>query len=172
MSVYPNWRAGMKVRASDLTQQQIQLFRATANQVVNNTTVLANDTELVVPLLATASYIVELVCAFDNVNAGVGYRTAWTVPAGATGKRMVFGATQTAGAFTSAVNTKGKVPAVAFTTASTHQSGTIDQSHYEWLTITTGVTAGNAQFQFAQQTANASNTTRLSNSYIRVHRVA
>lgn len=172
MTVYPVWRAGMKVTARRLSRQQVEVITASSTQVANNTTTLANDTELLVSLEASATYVIQLVAGFDNVNTGVGYRTAWTVPSGATGKRFVFGATQTSGSFGDAENTRGKIPAVDFTTASTHVSGTIDQSHYEWLTVTTGTEPGNAQFQFAQQTANASNTTRLANSLIRKHRIA
>lgn len=171
MSVAPDWKAGSKVTKARIAQQQIQVITSSSTQVVNNSTTTVDDNELVVALDANASYILELQVAFDNANTTPGYRTAWSMPTGATGFRYIFGSTQTGASFTDETNTKGKVVSGGLTVQSTHRSGTADQSHSEWLTVVT-TNAGNAQFQFAQQTANASNTTRLENSYIRVQRVA
>lgn len=171
MSVYPVWRAGAKVTADRLTQQQTHVVAATADQIVNNSATLTNDTLLFFPLAANALYVVELHVAFNAGSAVPDIFTAWSVPAGTTGGRFCFGSTGTDASFTDNEITRGTARANTFIGGVTYRMGASDQSCNEILSLITAGTAGNVQFRWAQLTATVINSTRLTDSFMRVTRV-
>lgn len=171
MTVYPTWRAGSKVTADRLTQQQTHVVVAAVDQIVNNSAVQVNDNELLFPLLANGLYIVELHAAFLSASTASDLLVSWSVPAGTTGGRFHFGATGTAASFTSNEITRASVRSQTFTGTIANQAGTSDQSVNEILSLIVAGTAGNVTFRFAQNTATVADTTRLSDSFMRVTRV-
>lgn len=171
MTVYPTWRAGSKVTADRLTQQQSHVVVAAADQIVNNSIALVDDTALLFPLLANGLYVVELHAAFLSASASSDLLLSWSVPAGTTGGRFHFGATATAASFTDNQITRGQVRSQTLTGNISSQAGTSDQSVNEILSLIVGATPGNVTFRFAQNTATVADTTRLSDSFMRVTRV-
>jgi hypothetical protein len=171
LTVYPTWRAGSKVTADRLTQQQTHTVIAAADQIINNSSVTTDDTELFFPLKANALYIVELHAAFNPASATPALKFGWSVPAGTTGGRFHFGSTSNAGTFTDNQITRASVRSEPFTTVIVNRTGTLDQSFNEILSLITLSTPGNVQFRWAQNTATVANTTRLADSFMRVTRV-
>lgn len=171
MSVYPTWRAGKKVTAALLTQQQVHTVMASSDLIRNNTATIADDTALLFPLVANALYIVEAYVAFNAASGTPDIATSWSVPAGTTGGRFCYGATSPGGTFTDESNGRVTVRSQTQTGTVTYTQHTAQQSITEVLSLITSGTAGNVVFGWAQNTANASNTTRLAESYLRIERV-
>jgi len=173
MAVYPLVAAGLTITAQMLNDMQPEVVYATAVQSVTNSTTLQNDSELVVALLANASYVVEVVASFD-VTAASNLKTQWLVPTGSTGMRQCIGATGTSGTFTSRVDCAGKFEPVRFGTNSVSILDTSGngQPVFETGVVNVGPTAGNVRFQWGQNTAQNVALNRQTFSFMRVTRFA
>lgn len=153
--------AGAKLRASVLssliTEVRPVAVRKVADETVNNSSVLQNDDELFVPMSANAVYDF-FVIIHHNSGGTPDIKFGWTVPSGTT---MVWGGyiVNTAGAFTVVANLSQS------STASIGGTGSDSFQMFQG-TIVTSSTAGTLQLQWAQDTANASNTIVRAGSYL------
>jgi hypothetical protein len=155
------------------TRSRYAYVRKTANQSVSSAstgTTLINDTALLVALPAAGIFGFALDIFYDGPDAG-DIKFAFTAPALATGTYGVH-AISTAGAATvgtgqySATTTFGTAIACGTTGVGTGLLAIIKGE------ITMGGTAGNLQLQWAQNTADASNTTVRSRSRMEAWRVS
>ena len=124
-------------------QDNPRVISKTADQTVNNSTTLVNDTDLVVPLLANRKYYWFMRVRFKS-DSTPDLKISWTVPSGATGgrRREINNATE-----------------VSYGTSSNWSGSTgVDRQGYAAGYVETGGTAGNLQFQWAQNTADVSDT--------------
>jgi hypothetical protein len=128
-----------------------------ADQTVNNSATLVNDTELFAAVAASAVYRFELGIRYST-NTTADLKTGWVVPSGALMTFDILGTAAGAGAVGmfawdsgSSFAFEGSGSTVAF-----RETGIIK----------TSTTPGTAQFQWSQNTANASNSKVLANSYL------
>jgi hypothetical protein len=141
--------------------------RKSADQTVNNSTVLVNDTELFVPMPTAGTFAWEAVLFSSSSDvADIKYALTW--PAGVTAMwgTMGLATTAVAGVGDVAIDTETTSGNVNF-----HGGGT-SQMVVFYGDLTMGGTAGNLQIQFAQNTAEVSNTIVRSRSRLRVWRTA
>jgi len=171
MTVYPTWRAGKKVSAELLTEQQTHIVIASSNLVRSNTATPTSDTALSFALAVDARYIVEAFIAFDAVSTTPDITVSWSVPSGTTGGRFCFGAATPGSTFTDETNGRVTVRSQSIGSNTNYTQHDNPQSITEILSLITSSTAGNVVFQWSQSTATASNTTRLADSYLRIERV-
>lgn len=132
----------------------------TADETVNNSAVLQNDDHLFFPIGANETWIFNV--DFDGNSAATpDIKFAMTAPAGATCQYNFYLPT---GIQNSRVTTCG--------TASTVLNGNAtEQSYIGYGTITNGATAGTVTLQWAQFTANASNTIGRAGSILKAYRI-
>lgn len=120
------------------------------SELVNNTTTLQNDDHLFWTVASNTSYVLDLILTYTS-NTTPDFKFTWSVPTGTT---YIWGGTYYD--LSSVLVTNG-----GFTEATTGAIGGTGASingifHFY---ITTASTAGTFQLQWAQNTANASNTT-------------
>jgi hypothetical protein len=131
------------------------LARKTADQIVNNSTTLVNDTHLFVPTLANEVWLIDAWLLYDS-GTTPDIKFAWTVPAGAT---FSWGASSSDSGAANWANIGS--PVALATTGSMAFSclgaGTIQGAALTGIAVIGG-TAGNVQLQWAQNTLNASDT--------------
>lgn len=135
----------------------------TANQIVNNTAALANDTHLLLAMAANGVY--EFLLRLHYLSGTTpDYKIGWIFPVGLT---MVWGGTyaDTTGAF----GTVGNL--IQTSTPSICGSGTDLHAVFGGV-ITNGATAGTLRLTEAQSTANASNSTLYLGSSLVARRIA
>jgi hypothetical protein len=136
----------------------------TADQTVNNSTTFVNITDLQVELSANRQYAIDASLFYDSATAADA-RVNVTVPSGATIRLAVpainTGATFTNGNYEAAVNVGGFV--------SIGGAGVNVPVHAMIRAVVTTLdTSGNLTVQWAQDTANASNTVLRSGSWLRI----
>jgi len=141
----------------------------TAAQTVNNSTVLVNDSQLLLPVVANAKYIVDFFLVFQSSTAA-DLQVAFTGPAGATFTWTLFG--QGSGAAsgigtiltsTSVIGDGGELNAGGIGVAAPLACRVVG-------TLTTVGTAGTFQFRWAQAGADATNSQVLPDSYLSLRR--
>lgn len=159
--------AGAKLRGSVLsslvTEVRPVAARKTVNETVNNSAALQNDDALFVAVVANAVYDVKLVLHYTS-GTTPDLKIGWTAPSGAT---MVWGGYlfSTASAFTATGNNAvGTVVALGGLGA--------DVSAVFDGTVVTSTTAGTLQLQWAQNTANASDSTVYAGSFLELRRTS
>lgn len=140
--------------------------RKLVDENVNNSAVLQNDDELVIALQANKTYEISGHLLFIAATSAVDAKVALTCPAGASiawsaiGMDPAVAAGNTgAGTWTGSVASGGTVPVG------------VSSAYTPVLirgTILMGVTAGNLQLQWAQNTATASNLTLKAGSNLKV----
>lgn len=139
--------------------------RKTADETLNNDSALQNDDALVLAMEASSTYLVDLRLI---INSGTtpDFKFTFTVPSGASGSVHIF---------------EGSSPTSAATvlqgpfsiTATLSVSGVAaDQIILIQGVVVTSTTAGNLQFRWAQNTANATDTSVKTNSYLHLTKVA
>lgn len=175
MSVYPQFTAGQRLTAALLTAMQTQEILKVAGEPVTSSTALQADDELVVPVLANATYEIEFCLRVSGLTAA-GFKTDWDLPAGASGNRLVSGPGAAA-----ATDSDGDVDVMRWTV---HASSTVAEytnprnsasSHTwikEWARLAVGGTAGNVTIRWAQLVSTGTATTVQPDSYVRYRRVA
>jgi len=114
---------------------------------VPNSTVFVNDSELFFRGTANKTYHLTFMMFFNSPNAA-GMKTTWSLPSGATGKRIPDDFSWFFGQFGST--------ATDITTQDNHNTNGQDQHLQFHATITMGGTDGTVNFQFAQDFADAS----------------
>jgi hypothetical protein len=157
--------AKMNLIADNFDFTMHTLARKSADQIVNNSTTLVNDTHLFWPVEINQVWFVQAWLMIDT-GTTPDIKVGWTLPGGAT---MRWG-------FLSGDTVAGNVPQWGWnnvTTATLATTGTLAQAGsgagvVNGLNFTgiaaIGGTAGNVQLQWAQNTLNASDTKVLLNS--------
>ena len=138
--------------------------RKTADEIVNNSTTLQNDDALLAALVANE--VVAFQCAI-HLTSGVtpDIKVAFTVPSGAT---LRWGMTGNADPSTNQTSVGATGTGILG-----HAAGVTLPGHLLLSgTVVNGANAGNLQLQWAQNTADASDTTVLANSWLRVDRIS
>ena len=134
-----------------------------ANQTVNNSTTLVNDNTLVLPVVASATYAWSLDL---QMSSGItpDFKSTFTVPSGATGvtRGHSIDPTPVVTGYASSITATNVTPG--------HATLDVIVRFFGWLTTST--TAGNLQFQWAQNTANVSDTIVLQGSALTLTRTA
>lgn len=134
----------------------------TSVETVNNSAVMQNDDDLKVNVDANAYYTGELWIAFTSAPAA-GLRVDFTAPVGATMEASGF-LVVVAGATTfAATSVLGNVSGIVSSGAAA--------PYMNKFTLVTGANAGTLQFRWAQNAANASNTTVNVGSYLELKRI-
>ncbi len=174
MATYPVISAGARITSSLLTSMLDQYVYKTSTQTVTSSTTLVNDTELLFPVAANGMYVVEFVVYFASLQAA-GFKTAWSVPAGTSGNKFVAGP-GSANAVESSANTTemrwaihGSSTTVSYTDP--RNSTGLQSFVIERATLTVGATAGNVQFQWAQNVSNATGTIVVGPSYVKYRQI-
>ena len=137
------------------------IVRKTANETVNNSSVLQNDDHLLKALAANEVWLFEAVLWYTS-GATPDIKLAWTVPAGATLAWSTLNGVNAAGA-----SWEGGAAESTSGTARDFASGAGTRLTHVVGYVANGATAGNLQLQWAQNTANASDTIMLANSILR-----
>ncbi|MFK0108508.1 hypothetical protein [Streptomyces sp. NPDC091217] len=146
--------AGNKTFSGNVIVQgvgQTQAVTKSADTSRTSTATVAADTHLTLPVVASATYIVEAVLVWTN--GGGGFRASWTAPSGAT---MVW--TDNDGGGASALGTD---LTFSVTTGTTFQGALI-----------VSTTAGSLTLRWAQNSSNTAATVLLAGCYLKLERVA
>lgn len=146
-------------------------FRTADAAAINNSTVLVSDATLVVALPTAGRFHWDLTLFYDSSTAG-DFKVAHTIPAGAT---MQWGGLGASTAVSGGLGT-GQFSAVTASGTSIAYGGSgVGTANTLMLNIKGGVvmggTAGNLQVQYAQQTADPTNTVVRAHSRLLVWRV-
>lgn len=151
--------AGHTPTAARLNALGAVLSAKTADQTVINSTTFVSDTELFLSVAANAVYILDGVIVYQS-GTTPDWKMRWTYPTGLT---MTYTMLAQVTTFTAFVFSETGIPVndgTGGTFACTLQG-----------TVTTSSTAGTLQLQWAQNTANASNTLVRVGSYLSLSRV-
>jgi hypothetical protein len=132
------------------------------DQTVNNSATLVNDANLAVSLAASAAYGIELHLVY-NSNASANFKANWSLPAGATFVRQQYLAA--AGAATQHSTS-------TLATVSGYTGTGADAALDIWAYVTTSTTAGTLQLQWAQASANVSDTIVRDGAFLIVRRLS
>lgn len=159
---------------SDATAAQIdaafdvtRVLYQVSDQQVNNSTALISSSNLVFPVAASASYLFEG-HIFCDTNTTADFKNSISIPSG-TGLISPWGSDTSAASVSASIEHDG-FTALTWATGGVG-SGTIMSSKPTGI-LTIGTSAGNVVFQFAQQTANVSNTILKAGSFIRLTKVS
>lgn len=163
----PQWFADITEAVNDhetrvgvLEQQQIQLVYKTVDETVNNSAVLQNDDDLLVTAEPNSQYDFRLWMVI-NTGTTPDFKMGWTGPSGATLSWSV----QEGNTIVIAAVLQGP-----FTLASVVplNGAASDQMILAEGLLTTGATGGAFRLQWAQNTANVSNTSVKATSRLRL----
>lgn len=142
--------------------------RKTGDEAKTSTTTLTDDAELLLPLNASATYVIEVTAIYDGATTG-DIRFGLTVPAGATVWMNHMGLISTAA---------GQSASIFMGVNSTALSGPIGAAgagskvHYRGKALVrTGGTAGNAVLQWAQGASDPTATNLFTDSFMTAQRV-
>ncbi|KND38489.1 hypothetical protein [Streptomyces acidiscabies] len=135
---------------------QVQLVRKSADESVTSSTTLQNDNHLLLPVVATATYDLFLMCIFSGDTAG-DIKFAWSVPSG-TVLRWV--------------DQTGASGVATDTDTYSAPGGSTQVGFQIWATVVTSSTAGNVQFQWAQNASSATATIVRTNSHLKMTRIS
>lgn len=169
MATYPTFAAGQRLTAGLLTASQWQTIIKTSDQTSASTT-LINATDMTVPLVANATYIVNLTACY-GASTTADIKINWAVPTGTSLQRYTLGATV---GTTDTTATTVVMRRRSSTNATPGGDGTGNFVTYmEQIIARTASTAGSLQLQFAQNTTDSANATILrADSFIQYLRIA
>lgn len=162
---FPVLFAGQRITAALLNQMiALKVVKPTDESLASSAT-LQNDNDLVLPLVANATYLLQMQLGYEGGTAGASdLKIGWTFPTGTTIRWMAIG-NSTTPTFGSAVG-KSESTVVGF---ATNGAGVL-QSLFVSGEVTVSSTAGNLQLQWAQNTINATATIVHAQSWIRLER--
>jgi len=166
MTTYPVINAGTTPAASVL-QAMLQLIAdKTADQPVTSSTVLVNDSALVIPVVANARYKVELEILYKGgTTGGSDIKVAFSVPSGATIAGRAITVANPLGVATGFINQSSVLFSATNGTGNPLACACV-------FTFTTSATPGNLQIQWAQNTSSATATTVMAGSSLTAKRRA
>jgi len=144
---------------------RIQVIRKTADQIVNNSATTVNDTDLKFPIESDGIWAFEL---WLQINSGStpDFKIAFAVPASALAEFQVSGDMGKAGTGDTPVAILNDLAAVAVSGRATEDFVVMVRGK-----VVAGGTAGNVQFKWAQNTANASDSIVRANSHFICHKL-
>ena len=155
--------AGQKLTAEDLAALIPSIATKSVDETVNNSSAIQNDDELVLPLVANAVYVFDLVVIYSS-GTTPDIKVGFTLPTGAT--------TALEADFFDPSLIRNLIAQTTVPTTGIAMGGNAATTGCRiWGTVTTGATAGDMQTVWAQNTANASNTIVRAGSYLLVQRV-
>lgn len=138
-----------------------------ADQSVTSSTVLVNDTALVLAVAANSTYFFTAFLDYEGGTQGSSdFKMAWSVPASATMRWTRIGL-DTAGAVNAgALSDQTSTPAMGTNGAGNVRGVTLHG------TLNVSSTSGNFQFQWAQNTSSGTATIVHAGSYLQAQRIA
>lgn len=143
----------------------LKVVKSVLQSKTNNT--LANDNELLLPLVANATYLFEGYLIYDGI-AAADFKIAFTGPSGATGVYAAFGPQSGVSLTSMNSNAANLGGALNLANNAVNSAMCARPSGY----ITTTAATGNLQLQFAQVATNATATRVFVGSWLKVYRVA
>jgi hypothetical protein len=162
----PTYVTGQALAASDCNTWFVPVSAVKpSDQSVTSSTVLVNDTALVIPVQANRSYEVEVFMVWTGVasNATPGLKYDFTLPAAATFSNFAEMG-YAAGAFAFNIASAG--------TPTSYASGAATSPNIARGLLVVGVNAGNFQLQVAQGISSATSTTMKAGSFIVARAIA
>lgn len=164
MAALPTFNAGTEPTAAQWQTLLPPFARKTSDQTVNNNATFQNDNALFVSVAANAVYDCHLHFIF-NSGATPSLKTQFTAPVGATMTNWTFLLPNGSGVAVESI--ASPAAGVAGITC----NGTDLPGEYLGLLVM-GANAGTFQLQWAQNTANASNTILRAGSFLSMRQVA
>lgn len=159
-TVEPITAADLKAMVDAIAELRPLFAEKTVDETVNNSATLQNDDQLVIAVPANTKWEVDGVFRF-NSGTTPDIKAKFTVPASATLKWNFFAQAGTFLGFQQDETTTATVDGIAAPVACLVKG-----------ILTVGATAGNLQLQWAQATANASNTIVQIGSYLKLRRMS
>jgi hypothetical protein len=165
----PTFAANQVIASDDVNQWFVPLVAfKNADQNVTSSTVLVNDTALVLTPRINCLYWMELYLNYEGAATGTGdLKGQFTVPAGAA---LNYSELHNSTATITTVVLGQRASAATFA-AGTNGGGSV-QPLYACGTFLMGSTAGNLQFQWAQNTSTATSTTVHAGSVLLLRRIS
>lgn len=136
----------------------------TADETVNNSSVLQNDDHLLLAMAANEAWVIDIILYYLSVSATPDIKCDAAIPNGASGAYVAWGLDYANAVYTAAT-------AIGTTCAFGATAGVLRVARITYVVVN-GATAGNFQFQWAQRTATAEDTTMKTNSCLIAHQVA
>lgn len=162
----PVWVVGQVLTASDVnTWLTIDAAYKTANQSVTSSTTLVNDSDLVLPVAASAAYKVECWLTFGATSGG-DIKWTWALPAGGV---LLYQALHNEGGAT-ALSNSATTYSNSDTPMAAGGSPTITAVLMKGHLATAG-TSGSIQLRWAQNTSNAGATSVRAPSLLTLDRI-
>lgn len=141
------------------------IFKGTSESVTSSIT-LQDDDVLTFTMAAGVTYEIELFLSVSGNTAG-DFKSAWTMPADATGLKQCMGpAIDTSAGWVSRNDTNGRFTSHGFSTAVTYHIESNGSFIWE-RAYTSSATGGTMRLQWAQATSNATATVISGNSYMK-----
>lgn len=139
-----------------------------SDETLNNSSTMQNDNDLVLPVIANASYLFSCYLDYEGQDGTMNAKWQWTVPASAN-LRYTAAYTNTSGTWTGGVTSNGST----VISARTSGAGTLYGASMTGSLVTAG-SAGNLQLQWAQNTTtnNAPGVTVHAQSYLALWRIS
>jgi hypothetical protein len=159
--------AGSRITAAGIDAAICLAVIKGSNESVTSSTTLQNDNELVLPVVADATYLFECYLDFEGGTQGSGdLKWTWALPSGATMRyRAVY--TNTSGAaVTGTTNLDSDVVSAGTATAGVLRGVSMHG------TLTVGATAGSIQLQWAENTSDSTPTIVHAQSSLALWRVS
>ncbi len=141
-------------------------------ETVTSSTTLQDDDHLTFEMEPGATYVVEVFLNVQSASGTPDFRTAWSVPADATGARWAIGpAVSGSAGFVGREDTNGRFSVHGHATVVSYSLDTAGVAVVEtgWIASATG---GTFTLQWAQNVSNATATQVNSSSWMRYTRVA
>jgi hypothetical protein len=163
----PVYSPGQSLPAADVNSWLLPVVVVkAADQFKTSTTVLANDSELFVPVAAGCTYLFDCYLDYEGgVQGASDLQMQWTVPAGALLRY------QPVGTFSSGVQHTGETNVAGTNFApGTNGAGVLRGITMRGTLVVAG-TSGNLQLQWAQNTSSATATIVHAMSYVKLQRV-
>jgi len=148
---FPVILAGTVITASLLAQVEPNTVIKPSDQSVTSSTTLVNDSALAAAVGANATYIFAMFIDYEGIASTGDLKFGWTVPASTTMKYIIIGNT-TGGAAQNGHGTQASTPSQGGGGAG------VGEGTLLFGTINTASAAGTVQFQWAQNTSNATAT--------------
>lgn len=143
----------------------LKVVKTAVQSKTNNT--LANDTELLIPLVANATYLFEAYLIYDGI-AAADFKIAFTGPASSTGVYAAFGPQSGVSLTSMNSNAANLGGALNLANNAVNSAMCARPSGY----IATAASTGNLQLQWAQVATNATATRVFVGSWLKATRVA
>lgn len=160
-------RVGHKLTTADFDALGTLVLK-TSTESVTSSTALQNDDQLFLAVAANAKYTIEALIIYDGAAAG-DFKAAFTIPSGAT-INWVAGGPQSGVGVTSYNANVATASAAALALACNGAGNSMGAQPKGYLSVAS--TAGNLQFQWAQQASSATATRVFLGSWLKLTRVA